>query len=254
MSKKNLHIWEGIYDHFPSDDSGGIFESDRWLNSLPNFPPVQSREILSPHSLIHEYPLAPVVATLMVSSEAPIRVLDFGGGLGNSFFPLIASLPAPELVEFHVVETSTICRHGRERYEEYHNLHFHEVLPRDENGFDIVHTAAALHYVEDWRKILGKFAAYKPRFILLFGLTAGEIKTFATYQNYYGSKVPVWFWNVNEIIDAMKGLGYELTYKSLLASSYLGEVQPLPMENFPVDYRLERKCNLMFTQSDHKDL
>jgi len=254
MSKTNLYIWEGIYDRFPNDDSGGIFESERWLKSLPTFSNAQSRETLSPHSLIHEYPLAPVVATLIVSSDASIGVLDFGGGLGNSFFPLIASLPAPDLVEYHVVETPTICRHGREQYEEYHNLHFHERLPSGKNRFDIVHAAAALHYVADWHMMLGRFAAYKPRFIMLFGLTAGEIKTFATYQNYYGSKVPVWFWNVNEIIDTMKDFGYKLTYKSLLASSYLGEVQPLPMENFPAEYRLERKCNLIFTHNDHIQL
>jgi len=251
MSKKNLHIWEGIYDRFPNDDSGGIFESERWLNSLPTFSNAQSQEILSPHSLIHEYPLAPVVATLIGSSDDSIRVLDFGGGLGNSFFPLIASLSAPGLVEFHVVETPTICSHGRELYGEYHNLHFHESLPSNMNRFDIVHAAAALHYVADWRTMLGSFAAYEPRFIMLFGLTAGDIKTFVTYQNYYDSKIPVWFWNVNEIIDRMKDLGYKLTYKSLLASSYLGEVQPLLMENFPAEYRLERKCNLIFTHNDH---
>jgi putative methyltransferase (TIGR04325 family) len=254
MSKKNLHIWEGIYDRFPIDDSGGIFESERWLKSLPTFSQEERRETLSPHSLIHEYPLAPFVAILIVSSDDPVEVLDFGGGLGNSFFPLIASLPAPGLVEFHVVETPMVCRHGRELYEEYQNLHFHETLPGDTERFDIVHAAAALHYVADWRIMLERFAAYEPRFIMLFGLTAGDIKTFATYQNYYGSKVPVWFWNVNEIIDTMKDLGYELTYKSLLAASYLGEVQPLPMGNFPAEYRLERKCNLMFTHNDHTKL
>ncbi len=254
MSKKDLQIWEGIYDRFPNDDSGGIFKSERWLESLPTFSNAQSRETLSPHSLIHEYPLAPAVAILIVSSDDPIRVLDFGGGLGNSYFPLIASLPAPDLVEFHVVETPTICRHGRERYQEHHNLQFHEALPGDTERFDIVHAAAALHYVADWRMMLGRFAAFEPRFIMLFGLTAGDIKTFATYQNYYGSKVPVWFWNVNEIIDIMKDLGYKLTYKSLLASSYLGKVQPLPMENFPAEYRLDRKCNLMFTRNDHMQL
>lgn len=88
--------------------------------------------------------------------------------------------------------------------------------------------------------ILEKFASYQPRRTILSGLTAGDIKTFVTYQNYY-TKIPVWFWNVDEIIDVMNDLEYKLIYKSLLASKYLGEVQPLPMENFPLEYRLMRK-------------
>ena len=94
--------------------------------------------------------------------------------------------------------------------------------------------------------------SYEPRLLILSGLTAGDIETFVTYQNYYGSKVPAWFWNVNEIISAVENLSYSLIYKSVLAFSYLGKIQPLPMENFPPKYRLERECNLMFA-SDNKN-
>jgi hypothetical protein len=94
--------------------------------------------------------------------------------------------------------------------------------------------------------LLEKFASYEPRLIMLSGLNAGDIETFVTYQNYYGSKIPVWFWNVREIIGALRNLDYNLIYKSLLESSYLGKVQPLPMGNFPPEYRLKRKCNLIF--------
>jgi hypothetical protein len=91
-----------------------------------------------------------------------------------------------------------------------------------------------------------KFTEYEPFYIMLSGLTAGDIKTFVTQQNYYGYKIPVWFWNINEVINELKKLDYELIYKSLLASDYLGKRQKLPMKNFPQKYRLPRKCNLIF--------
>jgi hypothetical protein len=86
---------------------------------------------------------------------------------------------------------------------------------------------------------------------MLSGLNAGDIETFVTYQNYYDSKIPVWFWNIHEIIEALRNLDYNLIYKSLLESSYLGKLQPLPMENFPPEYRLKRKCNLIFLSKIH---
>jgi putative methyltransferase (TIGR04325 family) len=251
MSNKDFCIWEGIYDHFPEDYIDRVFESERWVNTLRK----QSLQLLnelegggtiSAHTLIHEHPLPPVVALLAAWVDTPIRILDFGGGIGNSFVSLIESLPTSDLVEFHVLETPAICQLGREVYKKFHNLHFHDELPRDLKKFDVVHAGNSLHYVADWRMMLGQFACYEPRFIMLSGLNAGDIETFVTYQNYYGSKIPVWFWNVREIIGALSNLDYNLIYKSLLESSYLGKVQPLPMGNFPPQYRLERKCNLIF--------
>ena len=251
MSNKEFCIWEGIYDHFPEDYIDRVFESERWVNSLRKqsfqlLNELEGRGTISAHTLIHEHPLPPVVALLAAFVDTPIRILDFGGGIGNSFVSLIKSLPTSDLVEFHVLETPAICQLGREVYEKFHNLHFHDELPRDVKKFDVVHAGNSLHYIADWRTMLGHFACYEPRFIMLSGLNAGDIETFVTYQNYYGSKIPVWFWNVREIIRALRNLDYNLIYKSLLESSYLGKVQPLPMGNFPPQYRLKRKCNLIF--------
>jgi hypothetical protein len=63
--------------------------------------------------------------------------------------------------------------------------------------------------------MLGQFACYQRRFIMLSCLNAGDIETFVTYQNYYGSKIPVWFWNIREIIEAFRNLDYSLIYQSL---------------------------------------
>jgi putative methyltransferase (TIGR04325 family) len=258
MKNNDFCIWEGIYDHFPQDYTNSVFESKRWVNALRK----QSLQLLdehedsgtiSDHTLIHEHPLPPVVALLATWEDIPIRVLDFGGGMGNSFFSLVKSLPNADLVEFHVIETTAVCKLGHEVYKKFHNLHFHDELPIDDNKFDIVHAGNSLHYIADWRTMLEKYACYEPHFIMLSGLNAGDIETFVTYQNYYGSKIPVWFWNIREILEALRNLDYSLIYKSLLASSYLGKIQSLPMVNFPPQYRLKRKCNLIFRSNIHYD-
>ena len=256
MNNKDFFIWEGIYDHFPEDYIDRVFESERWVNSLRErslrlLNEIEGGGTISAHTLVHEHPLPPVVALLAAWVDTPIRILDFGGGTGSSFVSLIKSLPTSDLVEFHVLETPAVCQLGREVYKKFRNLHFHDELPRDIKKFDVVHAANSLHYVADWRMMLGQFACYEPRFIMLSGLNAGDIETFVSYQNYYGSKIPVWFWNVREIIGALENLDYNLIYKSLLETSYLGKVQPPPMGNFPPQYQLKRKCNLIFLSNTY---
>ena len=198
MTNKDFCIWEGIYDRFPENYTNSVFESERWINALRKRALQLLNELerggtISAHTLIHEHPLTPVVALLTALVDTPIRILDFGGGIGSSFVLLIKSLPSSDLVEFHVVETPAICRLGREVYKKFHNLQFHDELPRDDIKFDIVHAGNSLYYIADWRMMLGKYARYEPRFIMLSGLNGGDIETFVTYQNHYGSKIPVWF-------------------------------------------------------------
>jgi len=256
MSGAREYIWEGIAARFPSQASGDVFNSTRWVQSQKKnaAQKIKSLRRVSedhPDSLVHEYPLCPVAAVASVgkAGKKRIRILDFGGGLDGSFFPLKACLPANTTVDYHVVETDAICREGRRTFRGVRGLRFHTKFPSRSQSFDIVHAGSSLHYVEDWKSVLNKFAGYKPRFILLSGLMAGGIKTFVTFQNYYGTKIPVWFWNEQEVIKAMQRRGYRLIYRSLLASLYKGKRQALPMKNFPPARRLKRKCNLLFVRN-----
>ena len=252
MNKENFHIWEGIHNSFPENTTENAWDSDTWVESQvsdvrPGIEQIKSACTLPGISIVHEYPLAPIVALLAEQKNDAVRILDFGGGLASSFPSIAASLPNPERVEFEVVESKPICQKGRQLYSAFANVAFHEHMPEPDRERDIIHAGSSLHYVRDWKAMLRRFADYQPTVVMLSGLMAGEIKTFASYQNYYGAKCPVWFWNVNDILDAMHELNFKLTYKSLLASRYLGKVQSLPMDNFPVEYRLDRKCNLVFS-------
>lgn len=255
MGNRPMHVWEGVLDAFPESDQQDVWESEEWVSSLmagmtvPESRESEEEHRLSPHSLVHEHPLPPVLALLMTQGKpsSSIRVLDFGGGMGNGFLACTKSLVNADLVEFHIVESRKVCERGRKLYRDYSkSVYFHSELPPRGNYFDIVHVAAALHYIRDWRATLKQLAEYNPRVIMLNALNAGDIPTFVSFQNYYGHRIPVWFWNIREILDCVKSLGYKLVYKSLLEFPFFGQYRPLPMENFHPVYRLERKCNLMF--------
>ena len=263
MSKEHakseiVNIWEGVYDRFPPGDAEDVFGGEHWVGALAE----QTRQMLDSSeesrtipaaTLVHEYPLAPVAASLMAMRRGKIRILDFGGGMGASFVAVAASCGKPEALEFHIVEGSRVCERGRQLHAGTTNLYFHESLPDVAEAFDLVHAGSSLHYVKDWRGMLRCFTDYSPSMILLAGLPAGDIQTFACYQNYYGRRMPMWFLNVGEVIGALDNLGYCLVYRSLLASRCLGKMQPMPMDNFPPERRIARKCNLLFADPRVRD-
>ena len=85
----------------------------------------------------------------------------------------------------------------------------------------------------------------KPKYILLSDIFAGSIKSYATLQNYYDSKIPHWFLNLNEILDIFSSNGYELVMKTYATSRRLGVEDILPMSNFPEELRLTQTLHLL---------
>ncbi|MBL8022465.1 MAG: methyltransferase, TIGR04325 family [Leptospirales bacterium] len=245
-------IWEGIFTAFPAEKPDEIFESDRWLARTSEAIEENQKNIAQGNwksSLVHEYPLAPAVAALLGSLASEVSILDFGGGMATSYFPLRASLPSARL-RYDIVESAAVCARGQKLFADS-EVSFMEQIP-DKASYHVVHAGASLHYVEHWKALLEKFATVASHQIILSGLTAGDqIPTFVTWQLYYGSRVPVWFWNLSDVVSHMETIGWRLAYRSLLASEYRGTVQPLPMSNFPPSHRLERKCNLIFLRKEN---
>ena len=251
MQDKEINIWEGIFEKFPDDDPDKVFEDEQWIENistkaLQNIQKLESGRIISHTAVKHEYPLSTLVAMLISESSSIINILDLGGGLGATYVQVFAVTPSPERFKYYIIETKSVCKRGLEIFSEYSNIYFQTELPKPtSNTYDIIHAGSSFQYIKDWKQMLIQFSQYQPQYIVFGNLLAGEINTFITYQNYYGKKIPVRFFNLNEILGELYLLGYKLIYKSLLVHNILGEVQSLPTMNFPEQYRLDYGCNLI---------
>ena len=110
----------------------------------------------------------------------------------------------------------------------------------------MVHTSSAIQYLENWKDILLKFSKYKPEYISLSDVFAGDIPTFVTLQKYYESLIPHWFLNLDELITVFEGLGYELVMNCYANIRRLNTYDILNMNNFPEEYRINHTLNLLF--------
>ncbi|MBF0129388.1 MAG: methyltransferase, TIGR04325 family [Alphaproteobacteria bacterium] len=264
-------IWEGIYPDFasaPATDAvlgtgEGAFEGAEWLGKMTARGERALAEFRSGGTIpaaahSREYPLAivaaltptapaPTAPALAPAESAPLRVLDFGGGMAGGYAGLRASLPEGRSLAFHCVENKAVCEVGRRVFADVSDLFFHDSLDDVPGPVDIVHAGSSLQYIADWASMLARLSRFKPRHLVLSDLPAGDIPTFVSIQNYYERRMCHWFWNLGDMLGELARLGYALVYRSRFEGVYLGKAGPYPMDNFPSGHRLGFSCNLILS-------
>ena len=238
--------WEGAYKHYRDVPvSGGGYESEAVVAAMAEHTR-KLRETLAAGSEPCEEDGDNILLPLLAAGSAegrPVRILDFGGGMGEGYLRLKAAMAGP--VEYHIVELERNCAEGRRLFEGAGDIFFHNALPPGLEKVDIVHINSALQYIEDYAGLLGRLADYRPLYILLVRLSAVEVPTFAAMQkNLEGTRLPYWFFELGEIIRFLGGKGYRLVYKKAAAKKY-------PQDGLPPWQRLPcgRMSNLLFSRA-----
>lgn len=248
MSKK-FNIWEGVFSSFAdarAEIAGLGFNGDVYRTRATSV----ARECLAalrsgkPIPTFHKQrsTLLPPVAAMMVEQDRPLRILDFGGGLGIGYMVLSESIIDVGNVQYTIVEVPGICEEGRGLLPE---ITYIDSLP-EQGQFDLIHSASALQYIEDWRGVVRLLCSYRAKTILLSDVFAGDVPGFVTLQNYYGSRIPHWILNINELLEFLASLNYKLVMRTYVSSRRLDVEDTLPMDNFPESHRLEQTQHLLF--------
>lgn len=250
--EEGFNIWEGIYTSFQDAEenaTGGGFSSDVYNERALNAALECMRMLKSgkPIPSFHKQrsTLLPVTAGMMLSRTKNLSILDFGGGLGIGYMVLAESIPDySKKIKYEVVELPDICKQGQFIHHE-ENIYFSSALPST-GQYDLVHSSSALQYIEDWKSLVRKWSSYKSEYILLSDVLAGDIPTFVTLQNYYGSKIKSWFFNLDSLVSVFNEMGYYLQMKTQVNGKRLDFEDTLPMKNFPETHRIEFTLHLLF--------
>lgn len=247
-----FHIWEGVFDSFPAAATlaaGLGFKGETYRQRSLS----AARECLEalkagrpiPNFHKQRSTLLPPIVALMLGDRQRVRILDFGGGLGIGYMTLAESLANDlERVDYSIVEVAEVCAVGRQLFE---GVSYLSALPAA-GSYDLVHAASSLQYVERWQDLIERFAALDSRYILLSDVFAGAMDTFVTLQNYYESRIPHWFLNLEELLATCAKLGYRLAMKTYTTSRRLTTEDVLPMDNFPEELRLQQSLHLLLQQ------
>jgi putative methyltransferase (TIGR04325 family) len=247
----DFNVWDGIYAAFSDAPAAGPgFAGETWqerslqsarqaLLSLTSDKPLD-------YSLRQRNALLPMICAMVLEQKKRIRILDFGGGLGAGYIMVLRALPgAAGQIDYCIVETEGICSRGSKLFSQYEGITFARECP-PEAEFDVVYSASALQYLEDWRGVVGQLARYRAPHFVLADAFVGEFPSYVTLQNYYESRIPHWFLNRNDLEKAVAGHGYSLMLRMDCDAKILGEYGPLPMTNFPPELRINFSSHLLF--------
>jgi len=250
MADENLKVWEGVYatyDEAQAAASGKGFSSDAWIERsrrrLDEVAASPDERLLATQAY-----LLPVVAAMLDPRDGPLRILDFGGGTGTGFHSMSALRGTRAGIEYHLVDNPRLVALGRERYGGDPRLAFHESLP-EPFPVEIVHLGSCVQYIADLDGLLDSLAAFKPEVMLFSDVFAGDIDTFWTIQNLWGSRVPFCFMRESEFVETVQGHGYTLRLRVPYILTILGKTDALPMNNFPANRRLARGGHYLFRGS-----
>jgi putative methyltransferase (TIGR04325 family) len=186
--------------------------------------------------------LAILMALVSGAGRLPVRVLDFGGGMGISYVLTAASMGRSRSIEYHVVENRKICEEGAKLFEGDGQIHFHSELPDALPGLDVLYINSVLQYVEDYAGLLRTLCALSPRFILFARCSVGQMPTYASAQlNHPGKRIPYWFINVEELASILAEFGYLPIFMARGSYSII-------QSNFEPEYQIGSASNLLFTK------
>lgn len=247
------NIWEGIYNSFKECPKAGKgFESETWISQsltrLKKLLDMTQENKTIPKVVSYNTSLLPFLTSLVIemTEKKKVNILDLGGGLGFTYIPVIYACEEQQYIDYHIVESKSICEVGRDFFKDDERIHFHTSLPQEPKTMNIIHFGSSLQYIEDWRGYINALVKYNPLYFLFTDLIAGDIPTYVSLQNYYESKIPYRFYNIKEIIEHFSSIHFRLLFKSIYKNTYLGKEQELPQENFPDEFRLENSCSLLF--------
>lgn len=237
-------VWRGVYAGFAHVPVVGPGHSGDWVRQLRAATELSVRALRAKGapSLEGDRALLPLLSAMCAIPRHGVKVLDFGGGMGTSYVDVRLALQPAIQVAYTIVEIDAVCHAARGLYTEADRVTFVTAVPDRLADLDIVYIRTALQYVEDYRGLLVRLLALKPRYMLLAKLAAGAIPTFATAQmNLPGSVVPCWFHDVREIIQIAASEKYSL----LMRTPSDDLVRGLAV---PSTHRIERATNLLFSR------
>jgi putative methyltransferase (TIGR04325 family) len=160
----------------------------------------------------------PLLSSLLVSgfNHAELRVLDFGGSLGSTYFQYKKFLSLIENVSWSVVEQAGFVTVGKELFEDEHLKFFYNI---DEcmafQKPNVLLFSSVLQYIDEPYKLLDKILASDIEFVAIDRMPFiyednDQIKVQKVPPSIYSASYPCWFFSESSFIEHYLKNGYKL--------------------------------------------
>ena len=248
--------FSGFYSSFEECDSkGNVWESDEWVNNqLKKIKGVnsvinQKKSKSFVHNTTHGTLLGSFITliNLLCESQSKVKVVDFGGGTGISYYSYVQNLIEPEKIYWKIIDNEMLAELGKKEINSKHdNIEYASSINDEE--YDALIISSTLHYIEDFRKIMKKLLKGNPNIVHFERLHAGDIpNNFVCFQKSYNFYTPIMNLNIHELNIFMNDNGYTLVYKANLDTENYSDKSF--SNDIPKDYRIRYSLSLTYKKS-----
>lgn len=255
IEKHIRSIWSGVYDRFDQvPGAAEIFDTALWTDkqksrALESLRRAQSGLSIPDGAKTRDYPWVPFLAGLL-SGAGRIRVLDYGGAMGQTYFDVLAKIPdAAAKIDYHVLEMASVVDAVPQEIRDLPGLTFIKSLDELQGDLDVVHCGSVLQYIEAWPLFFETLIQQlNPKIFVLSDLLVGDTPSFVTAQNYYDHVKAVQYINIHEFYTFWGSTPYQLSYRSYY--NPLSGEEYFPAEALPEDHRIKAASHLIFCRED----
>jgi putative methyltransferase (TIGR04325 family) len=241
------HIWNGIFPNWvaaceATKEDGDVFASDRWLDRITQHL-VEYRKAVATDGLA--LPPRPSNLPFVAALTRSHTITDFGGSSGWCFDYLRDTAPQVDVRSYSIIEIDRIVAHMRASGLQSPPVTYK--TPNDElEKCDLLYGNSVLQYFASNSELLDLIERTTPGHLLLDDVLGKGEEDFFTTQAYYGSAIAHRFIGLGRLVNELKDASYELLARTPFASPILGMMKPLPMQNFPLEYRVRHAVSLLF--------
>jgi len=256
MSEQRTEPVAGTYGSFAEVPGPTGYNTEENLRSLLIYCERRADELLAgdfPHSLqrnLQNNILVGVAASML--GRQRLRILDYGGGLGQSFITLAAGIPDYQRrIDYAICDLPDTIAYAKANdiYSRrgIHCIRFVNDLSEIARC-DLAYLGSVLQYHPDWRGLLAAIAKLRPSTVVLNQVPiVMQPPTFVMSQKISSrSRQPYWVFNIRELVEAFSESGFRLAAR---ASEFFGDKDGSGDRSFPhlpADYHDFRRAVLFF--------
>ena len=216
-AQEDLVLWTGPYPTWEEVAllTGGYNQSEilescrRSLLKVKNGDAVYERDSVLFDEIQYSWPVLASLLRVASENEGKLRVLDFGGSLGSSYFQNKGFLQATDIT-WCIVEQEHFVGCGRENFENS-ELKFYDSIDHclDENSIDVLLLSSVIQYLDDPFQFLHGILKHRFKYILFdrtcfTDLSESKIMLQKVPKVIYEASYPCWFISEPKFLDLMK--------------------------------------------------
>jgi putative methyltransferase (TIGR04325 family) len=254
----SFQIWENVYFDFVTANkhkeglgfSGKKYLERSLLAATESMKALKTKKEIPFFHKQRNIDLIIIVSMMLSRRTKKLRILDFGGGFGIAYMNLIENIPnVVNHIEYTVVDNFEVCKQAKILFDRESSITFLESLPK-KDVFDLVYSSSCVQYIENWKEVLRELSTFNADHIYFSDFFCSLSKSFVTLQNYYESKIPHWFFNLDEFKRELEKNKYGLNFRIPTNLERLGQKNLMSLANFPPGLITSQTYNLLFSKND----